>query len=165
LFTIALGGGVGANLHGGGDSTGYTPIADSNGTVVEARPEYYGALLVALAGQGNLLSTNISAGMLNVSAYTLQNAPTQLSVILVNKDQSQNLQFTANCPGAVSSTSMQVLTGPSLSSTTGVTIQGSSVNPDGSFSPKSAYALTVSENAFSGYVPTESAVLIVVNLS
>ena len=164
LFTIALGGGVGANLHGGGDGTGYTPIADSNGTVVEARPEYYGALLVALAGQGGLLSTNVSAGMLNVSAYAVQNTPTQLSVILVNKDQSQNLQFTATCPGVVSSASMQVMTGPSLSSTTGITIQGSSVNLDGSFSPHSSYAVTVSENTFSGYVPTESAVLIVVNL-
>jgi hypothetical protein len=60
---------------------------------------------------------------------------------------------------------MQVLTGPSLSSTTGVTIQGSSVNLDGAFSPQSSYAVTVSENTFSGYVPAESAVLIVVNLS
>jgi hypothetical protein len=165
LFTIALGGGVGVNLHGGGNGPGYTPIADSDGVVVEARPEYYGALLVALAGQGSLQSTTISAGSLNVSAYAVQNSPTQLSVIIVNKDETQNLQFTANCPNAVESASMQVLAGPALDATSGVTIQGAPVNVDGSFSPQSSYGLTVSESSFSGYVPASSAVLVVVVLS
>jgi hypothetical protein len=164
LFTIALGSGVGANFHGGGDGTGYTPIADNDGVVVEARPEYYGALLVALAGQGSLLNTSISAGSLNVSAYTVQNSATQLSVILVNKDTTQNLQFTASCPGMVQSASMQVLTGPSLAATSGETIQGVTVGTNGSFTPDSSYSLDVSGENFSGYAPAESAVLIVVTL-
>ena len=165
LFTIALGGGAGANFHGGGNGTGYTPIADSNGVVVEARPEYYGALLVALAGQGSLLETTVAAGSLNVSAYTVQNSPTKLSVILVNKDATQNLQFTATCPGAVQSASLQVLAGPSLPATSGVTIQGGAVNPDGSFSPQSSYGASVAGNSFTGYVPAASAVLIVVTVA
>jgi hypothetical protein len=164
LFTIALGGGVGANFHGGGDSTGYTPIADNDGVVVEARPEYYGILMVALAGQGALLTTSISAGSLNTSAYTVQNSPTQLSVIIVNKDTTQNLQFTATCTGAVQSASMQVMTGPSLSATSGVAVQGAAVNNNGSFTPQSSYGLTVSGESFTGYVPAESAVLVVVTL-
>jgi len=165
LFTIALGGGVGANFHGGGNSTGYTPIADESGVVQEARPEYYGILFQALAGQGALLATTISAGSLNVSAYTVENSPSQLSVIIVNKDTTQNLQFTTTCPGAVQSATMQVLTGPSLSATSGVTIQGAGVNADGSFSPQASYGLSVSGDSFSGYVPAESAVLVVVTLS
>jgi hypothetical protein len=165
LFTIALGSGVGANLHGGGNSTGYTPIADNNGVVVEARPEYCGLLLAALAGQGPLLGTTISAASLNVSAYTVQNSPTQLGVILINKDVTQNLQFTATCPGGIKSASLQVLTGPALSATTGETIQGATVNPNGSFSPSSSYGLSVSGNTFTGYVPAISAVLVVVTLS
>jgi len=165
LFTIARGGGVGANLHGGGDSSGYTPIADDNGEVVEARPEYYGALLCALAGQGPLLATTITAASLNTSAYTVRNSPTQFSVILVNKDETQNLQFTATCPETVQSAALQELTGPSLSATSGVTIQGSPVNPDGSFSPQSPYHLTVTANTFAGYVPAASAALIVVTLA
>jgi len=165
LFTIALGGGVGANFHGGGDSTGYTPIADENGVVQEARPEYYGILFQALAGQGGLLTTAIAAGSLNVSAYTVQNSPTQLSVIILNKDSTQNLQFTATCPSAVQSASMQVLTGPTLSATSGVTIQGAGVNPDGSFSPQLSYGVTVSGETFTGYVPVTSAVLVKVTLA
>jgi hypothetical protein len=165
LFTIALGGSVGTNLHGGGDSTGYTPIADNNGVVVEARPEYYGALLAALAGQGPLLATTINAGSLNTSAYTVQNSPTQLSLILLNKDATQNIQFTATCPGKVQSASLQVMTCASLSATSGVTIQGSPINPDGSFSPESPYSLEVSGDTFAGYVPAASAALIVVTLA
>jgi hypothetical protein len=164
LFTLALGGAVGANFHGGGDSTGYTPIADDNGVVQEARPEYYGILFQALAGQGPLLATTIAAGSLNVSAYTVQNSPTQLSVIILNKDSTQNLQFTATCPSAVQSASMQVLTGPSLSAISGVTIQGAGVNVDGSFSPQLSYGVTVSGDTFTGYVPVTSAVLVKVTL-
>jgi hypothetical protein len=165
LFTIALGGCVGANFHGGGDSTGYTPIADDDGVVQEARPEYYGIQFQALAGQGPLLATTIAAGSLNVSAYTVQHSPTKLSVIILNKDSTQNLQFTTTCPAAVQAASMQVLTSPSLSATSGVTIQGSGVNPNGSFSPQLSYGLSVSGNTFTGYVPAESAVIVVVTLS
>jgi hypothetical protein len=160
LFTIAQGGSVGVNLHGGGNGDGYTPIADNDGVVVEARPEYYGALLCALAGQGPLLATTIDAGSLNTSAYTVQNSSSQVSLIVNNKDASQNLQFTATCPSAVKSASMQILTGPALASTAAVTIQGSAVNPDGSFMPQTSYGLTVSDGAFTGYVPAASAALI-----
>jgi len=164
LFTIALGGSVGANLHGGGNGSGYTPIADNNGIVIEARPEFYGALLCTLAGQGPLLSTGISAGSLNTSAYTVENSPTRLSIIIVNKDGTQNLQFTATCPAAVRSASLQLLTGPSLSATSGVTIQGSSVNPNGSFSPQPSYSLPAMAETFTGYIPAASAALIAVTL-
>jgi hypothetical protein len=165
LFTIAQGGSVGVNLHGGGNGDGYTPIADNDGVVVEARPEYYGALLCALAGQGSLLATTIDAGSLNTSAYTVQNSASQLSLIVNNKDTAQNLQFTVTCPGAVKSASLQLLTGPSLASTSGVTIQGSAVNADGSFSPQSPYGLAVSGDTFTGYVPAESAALITITLA
>jgi hypothetical protein len=164
MFTLAQGGSVGVNLHGGGDTNGYTPIADSDGVVVEVRPEYYGTLLCALAGQGGLLSTSISAGSLNASAYTVQNSGQQLSLVINNKDSTQNLQFTVSCPSAVESASIQLLTGLSLSATSGVTIQGSAVNPDGSFAPSSPYGLPVSAESFTGYVPAASAVLISVQL-
>jgi hypothetical protein len=42
LFTIAQGGSIGVNLHGAGNGDSYTPIADNDGVVVDARPEYYG---------------------------------------------------------------------------------------------------------------------------
>lgn len=60
------------NFHGGGDGPGYTPIANSDGSVVGARPEFYGILPFTLAGQGTLYTTQISAGSLTVTAYAVK---------------------------------------------------------------------------------------------
>ena len=121
-------------------------------------------LLFTLAGQGPLLTTTIDSGGLNVTAYTVQNSPSLLSMIVVNKDDTHNLQFVATCLAAVQSATLQLLTGPSLSSTSGVTIQGGSVNLDGSFSPQSPYGLQVAGATFVGYVPAASAALISITL-
>jgi hypothetical protein len=55
LFNCAQGGSVGANLHGGGNNPGYTPIADSNGVIQDVRPEYYGILILHARGPGHSL--------------------------------------------------------------------------------------------------------------
>ena len=166
LFNCAQGGAVGVNFHGGGDGPGYTPIADNAGVVVGARPEFYGILLFTLAGQGTLYTTQISAGSLNVTAYAV-NTSGGLNLIVVNKDLTQNLQLTAQLPQSASSATLQAMTqltsgatAPNLSATSGVTIQGASVNPDGTFAPSAAYTLNPSGSQLSCYVPALSAVLI-----
>jgi len=168
LFDCALNGSVGANFHGGGNSDGYTPIADSGGAVVEARPEYYGILLFTLAGQGTLYTTSLSGiGSLNITAYAVRTASGALNIIVVNKDGAQNLQLTVQLPQSASSATLLEMTqltagvtGPSLSATSGVTIQGASVGANGSFSPGAAYTLSASGTELTCYVPYLSAVLI-----
>ena len=168
LFDCALNGSVGANFHGGGNGGGYTPIADSDGAVVEARPEYYGILLFTLAGQGTLYTTSLSGiGSLNITAYAVKTASGALNIILVNKDSAQNLQLTVQLPQSASSATLLEMTqftsgasGPSLSATSGVTIQGASVGANGSFSPGTAYTLSTSGTELTCYVPYLSAVLI-----
>jgi hypothetical protein len=49
---------------------------------------------------------------------------------------------------------------PSLTATSGITIQGASVGASGSFSPGAAYTLTLSGAQLNCYVPALSAVLI-----
>ncbi len=167
LFNCAQGGAVGVNFHGSGDGSGYTPIADNNGSVVGGRPEFYGILLFTLAGQGTLYTTDISAGSLNVTAYAVKLASGGLNLIVVNKDLTQNLQLTTQLPQSSSSATLLAMTqltsgatGPDLSATSGVTIQGASVNPDGTFSPSPAYMLNPSGEQLTCYVPALSAVLI-----
>ena len=169
LFDCALGGAVGVNMMGGGNGAGaaYTPIADNNGTVVEVRPEYYGILFFTLAGQGKLYSTALSAGGLNVTAYAVHTASGGLNLLVVNKDLTQNLDFTAQLPLSASSATLigmtQLTAGvstPSLTATGGVTIQGAGVNLDGTFSPSEAYILNPNGNQLKFYVPALSAVLI-----
>jgi hypothetical protein len=168
LFDCALNGSVGTNFHGGGNSDGYTPIADSGGAVVEARPEYYGILLFTLAGQGTLYTTSLSGiGSLNITAYAVKTASGALNIIVVNKDSAQNLLLSVQLPQSASSATLLEMTqftsgasGPSLSATSGVTIQGATVGANGSFSPGTAYTLSASGTELTCYVPYLSAVLI-----
>jgi uncharacterized protein (TIGR03437 family) len=142
LFNCALNGAQGINLHGGGDSTGYTPIADSNGVVVGARPEFYGVTLFTLAGQGTLQQTTINAGGLNATAYAIQAANGALSIIINNKEQAQTLTVTLQLPQPAQSATLIQMSGPSLDATTGILIQGAAIQPDGAFSPGSSLLLS-----------------------
>jgi hypothetical protein len=166
LFNCVQGGAAGVNFHGGGDGLGYTPIANSSGTIVGPRPEYYGILLFTLAGQGTLLTSVLTAGSLNATAYAVKTASGGLNVIVNNKDSTQNLQLTAALPQMVNSASLVQLAqsssgaAASLSATTGVTIQGAQVNVDGTFSPAAGYTLSASGTQVTCYVPALSAVLI-----
>jgi hypothetical protein len=167
LFNCAQNNASGVNFHGGGDSTGYTPIADNSGVVVEARPEFYGMTLFTLAGQGTLYQTVVSAGSLNVTAYTVKTAAGGLNLIVVNKDSTQNLQTTISLPQTVTTAALlemtQLTTGasaPNLSATSGVTIQGATINPDGTFAPSTAYTLSPTGTSLVCYVPALSAVLL-----
>jgi hypothetical protein len=169
LFNCAQNNATGVNFHGGGNGTGYTPIANisSTGAVVEARPEFYGMLLFTLAGQGTLYATTVSASSLNVTGYTVKTASGGLNLVLNNKDATNNLLVTIQLPQTVHSASLLEMTqltagatGPNLSATEGVTIQGASVNADGTFSPASAYTLSASGTQVTCYVPALSAVLL-----
>jgi hypothetical protein len=160
LFHIALGGGAGANLHGGGDGPGYTPIADLNGTVVEARPEYYGLRLFTMAGTGTLLSTSVSAGELDVTAYSLRTGAGQFSIVAVNKDGTNALQLSIDVGQTVQSATLVALTGSGLSALSGMQIQGATVEVDGLLSMLPPYTLTVSGSLITAYVEPLSAVLI-----
>jgi hypothetical protein len=160
LFNIALGGGTGANFHGGGDSDGYAPIADNDGVVVEARPEYYGLLLFTLAGQGTLLQTSVAAAGLNVTAYCVRLSDGGLSVVVVNKDATQNLTLSVDTGQTVHTAALLILEGPALSATTGVSIQGAAVGPNGAFAPAAAYTPTLAAGVVICYVPAASAALI-----
>jgi uncharacterized protein (TIGR03437 family) len=144
LFACAANGATGINLHGGGDSTGYTPIADSDGVVVEARPEFYGVTLFTLAGQGTLQQTTINAGSVNATAYAIKAVSGALSIIINNKDTAQTLNITLQLPQAASSATLISMTGASLDATTGIAIQGASIQADGSFSPGSSVLLSPS---------------------
>ena len=167
LFDCAQGDASGVNFHGGGNGPGYTPIADSFGTVIGARPVFYGIFLFTLAGLGTLYTTQLSVSSLNVTAYAVKTSSSRLNLVVVNKELTQNLQLFAQLPQTATSATLLAMTqltagatGPDLSATSGVTIQGASVNPDGLFSPSAAYTLNPSGSQLTCYVPALSAVLI-----
>lgn len=166
LFNCALGGAAGVNFHGGGNGSGYTPIANSGPTVTGVRPEYYGILLFTLAGQGTLYATQIAIGSLNATAYSVKTT-SGINLVIVNKDVTQNLDVTIDLPQAVGSAQLTLLTQqsgadpvPVLAATSGVTLQGGTVGADGSFAPQPAYTLQTDSRKLGCHVPALSAVLI-----
>jgi hypothetical protein len=166
IFNCALGAASGLNFQCGGQQP-CTPIADNNGVVLGAQPVFYGLLLAAMAGTGTLLSTQLSVGSLNATGYALQSADGGMSVILVNKDATQNLDLSIVLPQSMSTATLQQMTQlsagattPSLTALSGVTIQGATVATDGAFQPAAAYALNLNDTQLSCYVPALSAVLI-----
>ena len=94
LFTNAQNGSTGVNFHGGGDSTGYTPIADSGDAVVDVRPEYYGISLFTLAAHGTLLTTAVTAPGIACSAYAVAVSDGSTNLVFVNKDAANSAQVT-----------------------------------------------------------------------
>lgn len=160
LFCAALGGATGINMHGGGNAAGYTVIADDSGAVIEARPEYYGLLLFALAGEGSLLETQLSIGTVDASAYAVRKASGGVNLMVVNKDTLQNLTLTIETNQSIQAANQQTMTGPNLAATSGVTIQGATVNRDGSFSPVNPDTLTPAGNRTTCYIPALGAAII-----
>jgi hypothetical protein len=163
LFNIALAGGSGANLHGGGSGGGYTPIADNNGAVIEARPEYYGTLLFCLAGPGVLLGTAVAAAGLNITAYTVRAPDGSLNLVVVNKEAAQGLRLYIDCGRNIHSAAAVVMSGAALNATGGITIQGASVTNDGGFEPNAPYTPQFSGNTVNCYLDAISASLIKVS--
>jgi hypothetical protein len=161
LFTNAQNGSTGTNFHGGGNGTGYTPIADADGNVVGARPIFYGMLLFAKAGQGSVLKTTGAPTSINFSAYAVGTAGSTSSVVLSNKDRTTTVHATVDVGSALSLAHGTRLAGPALEATTGVTLGGVAIGADGTFAPGAPETLTTSGTTFEVDVPPASAVLIV----
>lgn len=160
LFTNALHGGVGVNLHGGGNGTGYTPIADTGQEVVGVRPDYYGMLLFTLAGGGPLLATTTNAGGLNFTAYAVAAPDGSTRLVLVNKDPTETAHVAVSLGAAGSSATELLLTGAELGETSGYTLGGQTVAADGTFLPNARLNVPVSGDSLDVDVPPASAALL-----
>jgi hypothetical protein len=161
MFTIALGGGQGINFHGGGDTTGYTPIADNGTAVVQARPEFYGLKMFSLALPGTLVPAGVTLGSnINFSAYGIRRPAGGMSAVLNNKDVTNAVQVNINLGSGVSAAQWIELTGPTLGSTNGFTIGGAVINPDGSWSGGVQGVIPAVNGQLSVLVPPISAVLL-----
>jgi hypothetical protein len=167
MLVNAENGASGVNLHGGGPGQdlahlqdfAYTPIAEANSAVTEAKPLFHGMLLVSRAGIGDMVPATVSAGAVPLSAYAISQGDGSTNVVLVNKDATNGVKATVNVGAAITTSCAMYLAGSALSATT-VTFAGASVTPMGSWSPNPPYSLTASGNTVDVLVPAASAALI-----
>jgi hypothetical protein len=171
LYTNALAGSTGVNLHGGGtgqDGTRpfyYSPIEEANGVVTNAQPIFYGMLLFTIAGTGNLLATTASAngadgGALNFTAYAVASADGTTNVVLVNKDTVTSVTATVQAGKTVASAAAIYLQAPALDALDGVTLAGTAISDAGAWTPGQAIGLAPAGEAATVVVPAASAVVV-----
>jgi len=79
---------------------------------------------------------------------------------VVNKDTLQNLTLTIETNQNIQLATLQTMTGASLAATSGVTIQGATVNPDGTFFPAVPGTLTPAGTQTTCFIPALTAALI-----
>lgn len=161
LFTLALNGAQGMNFHGGGDGTGYTPIADNGTSVVQARPEFYGLKMFSLVSQGSVIPSTVTlSSNINFTGYGVRRTNGAVSAVLNNKDTNNGVQVTVNLGPDVTAAQLITLTGPALNSTNGYTLGGAPINPDGSWAGGVQSVIPATNGQVTVLVPTISAMLL-----
>jgi autotransporter-associated beta strand protein len=161
MFTLALNGCQGLNFHGGGDGSGYTPIADDGSTVVQARPEFYGLKMFSLVSQGSAIPATVSlASNINFTAYGVRRASGGISAVLNNKETNDYVQVSINLGAKVTAAQLIELTGPALDSTSGYTLGGAAINANGSWTGGVQSVISATNGQLSLMVPPISAVLL-----
>ncbi|MBN9379684.1 MAG: hypothetical protein J0H74_02895 [Chitinophagaceae bacterium] len=135
MFNLAEEGAAGVNFHGGGTGP-YTPIAFSQRQFT-ARPMYYGMLFFHMASAGRLLKVTPEGGMpdmINITAHAAAQQDGSLLVTLINKDTVHSAVVTlAAGDHRWINAALLRLTGPSPSANTDITLGGSSVQTDGTW--------------------------------
>jgi hypothetical protein len=171
MFTLAQNGGSGINFHGGEtgqDGTkpfSYTPILESNGVVQGVQSIYYGMLAFYLAGQGDVLSTNVSTSNPNFTAYALDyTADGSTSVVLNNKNANTGVQVTVDLGAPVTSASALYVQGSPAglltAAASAITVAGAPVTAQGTWARNPPYIQTTSGNTVSVFVPPASAAIV-----
>jgi hypothetical protein len=140
MFTLAANGCSGVNMETGVNHldfiSSYTPIGDDEKGHYSAKPEYYGMLAFSLAGQGQLLRTDIDAVSPEVKAYATQPKKGALALTLVNKGAGTSaLTFNIGNHIRARQASVIRLSGPAIDTKTGITLGGAEVTPAGTWKP------------------------------
>jgi hypothetical protein len=134
MYQLATAGGTGINFHGGGYGW-YTPIAGTQEDGFLARPIYYGMLLFAQAGPGQLVESHFDSTSQAplLTAYGLRNESGAIKVAVLNKNLDHNVRLTIDPGQRVQRASVLRLHAPRVDDTTDTTFAGSIVGAKGAW--------------------------------
>jgi hypothetical protein len=157
-FKVAQFHSAGINFHGGG-SPEFTPIANKGSMIMAVNPIFYGMKLVSMAANGTLLKTDVSDKQDQFSAFAVAGNDGSTYVVLDNRDPDDTIAASIEFMKPVSSATSMLLTAPSVTSKEGVTLGGSPIGTDGSWSGRTS-PVSVSGNKATVTVPAGSAMFI-----
>lgn len=161
MYQLASQGGIGINFHGGGYGW-YTPIAGNRVNGFLARPIYYGMLLFAQAGSGQLVECNFDAGEQAplLSAYGLRGDDGQLKAVIFNKNLDRRVHVTLDPGQRTTSAKAIQLIAPRVDDTTDVTLGGAPAGASGGWSAAYEQTLPIGDGLPQVVLPAASAALI-----
>jgi hypothetical protein len=161
MYQLASAGGIGINFHSGGYGW-YTPIAGTREDGFLARPLYYGMLLFAAAGAGQLVETELEgreqAPLL--SAYGLRNNDGSVKAVILNKNLDRRVRLTLNPGQAIQRARLLRLRAPRADATADVTFGGAPVGASGAWSAAREDTLSANNGKVTCELPAASAALI-----
>jgi len=160
MLQVAQAGYIGVNLHGGGIGL-YTPIAGSLEEGFMARPVYYGMLLAEHFAGNTFVSTSLStqSAMQNVTGFAAS-AGRNWKLALFNKAPDPVSISISGLPHTTAKADVTLMHGLAIDAKEGVTFGGSTVGPDGSFSPKPQLSITMHRGEGSLNLPAYTAAYI-----
>ncbi len=161
MYQLASAGGTGINFHGGGYGW-YTPVAGTQENGFLARPIYYGMLLFAQAGAGQLVESKLDqtdpAPLL--TAYGLRGATGAIKVAVFNKNIDRAVRLTIDSGQPAKRAAVLRLRAPRVDDTTDTTFGGAPVGADGAWSAARQEALPIENGTATLDLPAASAALI-----
>ncbi|HTP60134.1 MAG TPA: heparinase [Spirochaetia bacterium] len=161
LFQCASAGATGVNFHGGGESPGYTPIADNGTSVREVRPLYYGMLIFSMAARGSMAGAAVNGGADDsISAWAVSGRDHSLRLILMDSGASVT-PIEIRVPSPYRSASLLRLTSASLGAEQGTLLGGAPIGPDGAWGAAKEEQAAVPDGRLTVMVKGPEAVLVV----
>jgi hypothetical protein len=144
------------------------PIADaslgaaaSRDGRLTAQPEFYGLLLVhELEGGQWLPSTTNQPTPAWLAAVKMPAGA--IRVVMVNPSASSATDMILRAAGRGDQASLQLLTGPSLGATSGVSLGGAPVKGDGTWAPSADTTLAISADGLHVHLPPATAALLTI---
>lgn len=160
MYQLAAAGAIGINFHGGGFGW-YTPIAGTRQKGFEARPIYYGMLLFAEAGAGQLVKNTLSEPQPEdtIAAYSLK-TDSGLKTVVLNKSADAALRLVVDPGHKAGKATVLILSGPSLEATSGVTLGGATVNAHGGWRGAERKSIVGKDGVFTVELPAASGALV-----
>lgn len=175
-LAMAQAGFDGLNFHGGlgicdaplfnGKYQRYTPIcaateADRQAGIYTVMPEYYGLYMATRMGSGRFLPVSVSSER-NVTAYAVRGNDGRTRIAIVEKDDTSDtpVPVTIDFGAGDGMALVSHLTGDSLDSADGVTVQGAGVSRTGHLAPRPGDPVAVHEGTINLTVDSGSAAII-----
>src|SRR3954471_5834385 len=170
LFTLAELGVAGVNVQTGTDINGgltcrgvYLPVCDQGGGRWTARPLYYAMLLFHQAAVGRAVPVQVGATPeANVVAHATLADDGTVRVLVINKEEAAPATVSIQLGSAGAPATVMRLSASSLLARDGVTLGGTAVASDGTWSPGTLESVTGVGGQYVVTAPAASALLVTV---